>query len=65
MDELKQALKKIEREAGRKPEDKEQEKVCLDIDLLLFDDHILKPEDLKRDYILLGLSELENDLRNH
>lgn len=65
MDELKQSLKKIEREAGRKPEDKEQEKVCLDIDLLLFDDHILKPEDLKRDYILLGLSELENDLRNH
>jgi len=65
MDEVKLTLKKIERDAGRMPGDKEQERVCLDIDLLSFDDHVLKPEDLKRDYVLEGLGELENDLCNH
>lgn len=65
MYDVKRILKKIECDAGRKPEDKDQEKVCLDIDLLSYDDYILKPEDLKRDYILLGLEELENNLCNH
>ena len=52
-------LKTIEKEAGREKEDKKREKVCLDIDLLVFDNRVLKPEDLKRDYILKGLEELE------
>lgn len=52
-------LKSIERAAGRCPEDKREEKVCLDIDLLFFDDRVLKPEDLKRDYIMKGLEELK------
>ena len=46
-------LKTIEKE------DKKREKVCLDIDLLVFDNRVLKPEDLKRDYILKGLEELK------
>ena len=37
----------------------EEEKVCLDIDLLFFDDRVLKPEDLKREYIVKGLEELK------
>ena len=37
----------------------EEEKVCLDIDLLSFDDRVLKPEDLKREYIVKGLEELK------
>ena len=41
------------------PEDKKEEKVCLDIDLLSFDDRVLKPEDLKREYIVKGLEELK------
>ena len=52
-------LKTIEKEAGREKEDKKREKVCLDIDLLVFDNRLLKPEDLKRDYILKGLEELK------
>ena len=49
----------IEKCAGRRPEDKKEEKVCLDIDLLFFDDRVLKPEDLKREYIVKGLEELK------
>ena len=52
-------LKTIEKEAGREKEDKKREKVCLDIDLLVFDNRVLKPEDLKRVYILKGLEELK------
>lgn len=52
-------LKAIEREAGRTPEEKKQEIVRLDIDLLSCDAVVYKPEDLKRDYILRGLKDLE------
>lgn len=53
------ALKEIERQAGRLPGDKQQEKVCLDIDLLCYDDVVLKPHDLKRAYVQDGLKELQ------
>lgn len=56
---VKKELKAIEKCAGRRPEDKKEEKVCLDIDLLFFDDRVLKPEDLKREYIVKGLEELK------
>ncbi|WP_303014325.1 2-amino-4-hydroxy-6-hydroxymethyldihydropteridine diphosphokinase [uncultured Bacteroides sp.] len=56
---IKKALKAIEKSAGRHPEDKKKEKICLDIDLLSFDDRILKPEDLKREYVMKGLEELK------
>ncbi|MCD8182273.1 MAG: 2-amino-4-hydroxy-6-hydroxymethyldihydropteridine diphosphokinase [Bacteroides sp.] len=52
-------LKAIEREAGRTLEDKEQEIVRLDIDLLSCDGRVFKPKDLKRDYICRGMQELE------
>lgn len=52
-------LKSIEREAGRTPNEKKQEIVRLDIDLLRCNDVVYKPKDLKRDYILRGLKELE------
>lgn len=51
-------LKAIEQEAGRTPEDKKQEIVRLDIDLLSCDDKVFKPKDLKRDYICYGLEQL-------
>jgi len=51
-------LKAIEREVGRKPEEKKQEIVRLDIDLLSCDDIVYKPEDLTRDYIVRGLEQL-------
>lgn len=56
---VRKELKAIEKSAGRCPEDKKEEKVCLDIDLLAFDDRVLKPEDLKREYIVKGLEELK------
>lgn len=56
---VRRELKAIEQSAGRRPEDKKEEKVCLDIDLLTFDDRVLKPEDLKREYIVKGLEELK------
>lgn len=53
-----QALKQIEFEAGRRPEDKKAERVCLDIDLLAYDSEILKPEDMQRPYIRQGVEEV-------
>lgn len=56
-------LKAIEREAGRTPEEKAQDIVRLDIDLLTCDGTVYKPEDLKRDYVRRGLRDLENNKR--
>lgn len=53
-------LKAIEREAGRKPEEKKLEIIRLDIDLLSCNDIAYKPEDLKRDYIVHGLEQLSS-----
>lgn len=58
-DEVKMRLKAIEKTAGRCPEDKIKEKVCLDIDLLSFDGRVLKPADWKREYVVKGLEELK------
>lgn len=44
------ALKQIERDNGRTPEDKARGIVRLDIDLLKYDERILKPEDMERDF---------------
>ena len=65
VDEVKALLKSIEREAGRRPEDKAQEIVKLDIDLLLCDGRILKPQDLERPYVAEGIAALKkNDDRS-
>lgn len=60
-EEITGCLKAIEREAGRKPGEKEREIVRLDIDLLACDSMIYKPEDWKRDYVARGLQELEQE----
>lgn len=59
------ALKQIEFEVGRRPEDKLAERVCLDIDLLVYDDEILKPEDMRRPYIREGVKELNEEIQNY
>ncbi|WP_309399603.1 2-amino-4-hydroxy-6-hydroxymethyldihydropteridine diphosphokinase [Phocaeicola sp.] len=51
-------FKELERHSGRLPEDKAQGIVKLDIDLLTFDNKVLKPEDMKREYIRRGISLL-------
>ena len=47
-DEVKAALKVMERFCGRKPNDKENETIHIDIDLLAYGDTILKPMDFAR-----------------
>jgi 2-amino-4-hydroxy-6-hydroxymethyldihydropteridine diphosphokinase len=51
-------LKQIERENGRLPEDKANGIVKLDIDLLMVDDCVLKPKDMEREFVRIGLEEL-------
>lgn len=58
---LLRALKAIEQQAGRLPGDKQQERVCLDIDLLCYNGEVLKPRDLKRAYVVSGLKELQTE----
>lgn len=57
---VKAQLKSIEREVGRRPEDKAQEIVKLDLDLLLCDGQVLKPHDLERPYIREGIAQLKS-----
>lgn len=51
-------FKELEQRSGRIPEDKTKGIVRLDIDLLMFDDKVLKPEDMQREYIRKGLTQL-------
>lgn len=55
-------FKKIESNCGRKPEDKEQGIVILDLDLLMYDEEVLKPEDMQRPYVIKGLKALKRDV---
>ena len=59
IEEVRNLLKKIEKDNGRLPEDKELGIVKLDIDLLKYDDLILKPNDMEKDYVLKGISSLQ------
>ena len=53
-------LKGIEKAQGRLPEDKANGIVKLDIDLLTFNNLILKPNDLEKDFVLKGISSLQS-----
>ena len=50
-EEVRTILKSIERENGRLPEDKMYGVVRMDIDLLKYDDCVLKPEDMEREFV--------------
>lgn len=53
--EIKRVLKQIEAEAGRTPEEKLREIIRLDIDLLIYNGNVVKPQDLLRDFVRQGL----------
>lgn len=57
-EELVLELKNIEKKMGRLPEHKPIGKIIIDIDLIKWDDEIVKPEDYKRSYIRDLLPEL-------
>lgn len=50
--------KKTERAAGRTPREKQREIVKLDVDLLMADDTVLRPEEMRRGYIREGMEAL-------
>ena len=56
-EEVRNHLKQIERDNGRLPDDKKKGIVKLDIDLLMVDETVLKPDDMKRDFVQRGLME--------
>lgn len=57
-EQIKAELKKIESAAGRCQKNKEKEIIALDMDLLLFHNRVLKPEDMKREYVVKGIEEI-------
>ena len=57
-EEVRTILKSIEKENGRLPEDKAKGIVKLDIDLLMYDDTVLKPKDMEKCYVQEGLVAL-------
>ena len=56
--EIRAFLKRIEQAHGRHPEDKVSGVVKLDLDLLRYGGHVLKPDDWTRPYIKEGMAEL-------
>ena len=58
IEDIRNLLKKIEKDNERLPEDKGQGIVKLDIDLLKFDELILKPNDMEKDYVIKGMKFL-------
>ena len=58
-DEIVEILKGIEKECGRKTEDKARNLVRIDLDLLLYDKQRFREGDWKRDYIITLLKESE------
>lgn len=52
--------KQIEKQAGRTLQDVKQEKIALDIDIVKYDDAVVKDKDLTRYYIVDGINELMN-----
>lgn len=51
-------LKEIEMELGRKRTDKLTGSIPIDIDLIAYDDMIVKPNDMERDYVISGIESL-------
>ena len=58
LEDIRKFFKYLEAQAGRTEEDKMQEIIKLDIDILMVDTTVLKPLDLERPYIKRGLKYL-------
>lgn len=55
-------LKAYERSQGRTEESKTTGQVPIDLDLVTFNDSILRPHELDREYFLIGYREINNRL---
>ena len=60
LEEVINKIKQTERAVGRTPKDKYQGKVIIDIDILKYDDEVIRPQDLEREYVqqLLAIFEI-------
>ncbi|MGM9760160.1 MAG: 2-amino-4-hydroxy-6-hydroxymethyldihydropteridine diphosphokinase [Parabacteroides sp.] len=58
LEEMKSCLKQLEQQLGRRPGDKVQGRVVIDLDLLQWNEQVLKPMDLTRDYVRRCLASL-------
>lgn len=54
-EEVERVFKQIEAQLGRTPEDKKRGCIPIDIDLLQWNDQVLKPKDLQRAYVISAL----------
>lgn len=57
-EELREVFKQIERENGRTPASKQMGIVPLDIDLLTYDETVLRPNDLQKKYVMEAMKSL-------
>ena len=53
--EVRRMLKQTETLLGRTPEDKRNERIAIDLDLVKWNDRILKPADFERAYLAEGI----------
>lgn len=58
IEEVKALFKDMERQAGRTPESKRLGIIPLDIDILIYDNQVIKAEDLRKKYVQLILRSL-------
>lgn len=61
-DEVVSLLKSLEKEMGRTPADKEKGIVKIDIDLVVWNEDVVKPTDISRSYVTDLLPSLEDAL---
>lgn len=52
-------LKELEKEFGRNEDDDEEGIIPMDIDLIEWNDEVLKPLDLVRPYVVAGMEEID------
>ncbi|MBP3353731.1 MAG: 2-amino-4-hydroxy-6-hydroxymethyldihydropteridine diphosphokinase [Bacteroidales bacterium] len=57
-DKLKALFKDMEIKTGRNAKDKEQGLVIIDIDIVTWNNEVLRPADMERSYMKIGLKEL-------
>ncbi len=65
LEQLKHKLKELETETHRKEiQEKNKQLISLDLDILLFDNEKLHPQDWQRDYVQILLKEIQSTITN-
>ena len=56
--ELNSLIKQYEKDSGRTPESKLKASIPIDIDIVIFNDIVIKPKDFNFDFFQIGYKEL-------